>query len=65
MTKDEAKKILGNQAIHFIRNMRTALEMHPWLNSPEAWQRLEACYVFLNVPAHKRHQIPTPLGEPS
>lgn len=43
MTTEEALKIVGNQPVWAIRNMRIALAMHPWLNSEEDNRRLEAC----------------------
>ena len=54
MTKMEAKIILNRQPDYAIRNMKTALEFHPWRNTPEETRRLVACYVYLNVPPAKR-----------
>jgi len=58
MTLEQAEKIIGNQPSWGPRNMRKALEMCTWLNTPEDWRRLEACYVVMRVPHSKRHAIP-------
>lgn len=58
MTLDEAKAILRGQPHTCIVNMRRALEMMTWKNTPGDWQRLEACYVYLRVPKAKRITIP-------
>ena len=42
MTKDEARRILGNQPAQALRNMATALSLHPWNNTAEDWKRCEA-----------------------
>lgn len=46
MTTEEALKIVGNQPVWAIRNMRIALTMHSWLNSEEENRRLEACKII-------------------
>ena len=57
MTLSEAKLLVGNQPKWALRNMRRALEMLPWNNSANDWQRLEACYTVLRVP-HKLRRRP-------
>lgn len=42
MTREEAKKIIGNQTFDEVRNMVTALTTHAWLNTLEDERRLEA-----------------------
>ena len=54
MFLSEAKQIIGKQPKFAIRNMRRALEMLTRLNTPEEWERLEACYVVLKTPHNKR-----------
>jgi hypothetical protein len=55
MTAVEARKIIGTrQPTWAIRNMRKALELHPWRNTPGEWQRLEACYTLARTPTKKR-----------
>jgi len=39
--------------------MRRALEMLTAQNTPEDWERLNACYVILKTPHKKRLNIPT------
>jgi hypothetical protein len=47
MTREEAKKITGNQPIWALKNMAKALSMCPWLNTAEEDRRLEAAKVLL------------------
>ena len=54
MFLSEAKQIIGNQPLWAVRNMRKALEMLTWNNTPEDWERLEACYVVLKTPHTQR-----------
>jgi hypothetical protein len=56
LSREAARAIVGNQPAQCIRNMRQALELMTWRNYPDDWQRLEACYVLLNVPRAKRLQ---------
>jgi len=58
MTLEQAKKIIGNSPKWATRNMKRALEMHPWSNSPDEWQRLQAAYVVTRTPLAKRLDIP-------
>ncbi len=58
MTSTEADQILRGQPKTCIVNMRRALEMMTWKNTPDDWRRLEACYVYLRVPKEKRITIP-------
>jgi hypothetical protein len=53
LSRDDARRIVGSQPVQCIRNMRVALELMTWRNYPDDWQRLEACYVLLNVPRAK------------
>jgi len=43
----EAKKIVGNQPTWALKNMVKALQMLPWMNTPEDEQRLIAAKVVL------------------
>ena len=45
MTYDAAKKIVGNQSKHMLRNMIKALSLHSWRNTPEEQVRLEAAKI--------------------
>ncbi len=54
MTTKQARKIIGKQPSYAIRNMRRALELHPWLNTVEDWERLNAAYCILRTPTKKR-----------
>jgi len=47
MTQAEAKKIIGNQPRWAIKNMVKALNIHPWLNTPEENERLAAGKIML------------------
>jgi hypothetical protein len=47
MELNEAKKIIGNQPRWIIKNMITALKMHPWSNTPEDIQRLAAAELVI------------------
>lgn len=47
MTFEQAKKIIGNQPKWAIKNMVKALSMHPWLNTPEENQRMQAAKIVL------------------
>jgi hypothetical protein len=47
MTIKEAYAIIGNQPIYAIKNMRRALKMLPWCNTPAEQMRLEACEIVL------------------
>lgn len=47
MTVSEARKIVGNQPKNCIINMKLALSMHSWHNTPEEKMRLEACKVLI------------------
>lgn len=49
MTKDEARKIVGNQSPTCLRNMVKALSLHPWLNTAEEKKRLEAAKILLST----------------
>ena len=61
MTQQEAKRIVGNQASVFVRNMAVALSFHSWANTPEEWQRLEAACVVLgrSAPRIARNALAT------
>ena len=48
MTRQEAKKITGNQPHWALRNMAYALSLHPWLNTEEEATRLEAAKFLLS-----------------
>jgi hypothetical protein len=54
MTTTEAQKIVGRQPAWAIRNMRKALEMLPWENTPDEWRRLQACYTLARTPKTRR-----------
>jgi hypothetical protein len=43
----EAKQIVGNQPTWALKNMVKALQMLPWMNTPEDEQRLIAAKVVL------------------
>jgi len=58
MTLKQAKSIIGNQPKWAIRNMKRALQMYPWSNSPDEWQRLQAAYIITKTPLAKRLDIP-------
>lgn len=51
MTLEQAQRICGNQSDTAINSMRIALQMHPWHNTADDWQRLEAAKVVLR---HRR-----------
>lgn len=53
MTIDQAKSIVGNRARWELAAMRKALSMHPWLNTPEEAQRLQAVKILLRASAAK------------
>ena len=46
MTRNEAKKIVGNQPKWALRNMARALTMLSWQNTPEETQRLAALHAL-------------------
>lgn len=46
MTRNEAKKIVGNQPKWALSNMAKALSMMPWENTPEEWKRVTALRVL-------------------
>ena len=54
MRKHEARAIVGNATQLDLIGMHLALEIHPWLNTPEQWERLEACYTLFGVPPEAR-----------
>lgn len=54
MTRKEARAIIGNQPKWAVRNMRRALEMMTYRNTPDDWKRLEACYTLAGTPHSKR-----------
>lgn len=47
MTTEQARKIVGNQPKNCVINMKLALSMHSWHNTPEENERLEACKVLI------------------
>lgn len=57
MTRDEARRIVGNQPTYSIRNMARALSLHSWGNTSEDWQRLHAAVVWLGPAAPERARI--------
>lgn len=54
MPLDAARVLVGSQPATCLKNMRRALELHPWSNTRADWARLEAAYVVLRVPHGKR-----------
>lgn len=54
MTIDQASRIVGNQPLWCIRNMKKALELMPWANTMEEWQRLEAATIVLKNARRKQ-----------
>jgi len=58
MTLEQAQFIIGRSPRYAVRNMKRALTMHPWLNTPADWQRLQAAYVVTKTPHAKRLTIP-------
>ena len=46
-TLEEARAVVGNQPRTCIRNMATALSLHPHSNTSEEWRRLEAALMVL------------------
>ena len=46
MNKTEARKIIGNQPKWVLPNMCKALQLFPWENTPEEWDRLRALRVL-------------------
>ena len=48
MSIDQARAIVGNRAKWELQAMRKALSMHPWLNTAEENQRLQAVRVILS-----------------
>ena len=49
MTVEQARKIVGNQSMHCIINMKFALSLHSWSNTPAECERLEACKVLIRA----------------
>lgn len=47
MTIEHAKTILGNRAKWELQAMRKALSMHPWLNTVQENERLQAVRIVL------------------
>ncbi len=47
MTREKAKRIVGNQATWALKNMVKALKILPLLNTPEDDERLEAAQIIL------------------
>ncbi len=47
MTLDQAKRIVGNQPSYALRNMVTALDLLPFLNTDDDRERQEAARVVL------------------
>jgi len=47
MTLAEADKIIGHQPTWALHNMVLALNLHPWLNTTEEDERLEAARIVL------------------
>jgi len=47
MTREQARKIVGNQPMFALRNMVKALQMCQWLNTEADWERLKAAQVIL------------------
>lgn len=54
MTRDEARRIVGNQPEQCIKNMAMALSLHSWSNTREDWRRLHAACVVLGRKAPRR-----------
>ena len=54
MSIEEAREIIGGQPMWAIRNMVTALEMMPWLNTELDKQRLQAARIVLAAARRKR-----------
>lgn len=55
MTRDKARKILGNQPKWALTNCCRALQIAPWQNLPDDWRRLAALRalgykVFTSIP---------------
>ena len=53
MTIEEAKKFSRNQPYWASRNMVKALQMHPWLNTDEENERLQAAKLVLRAKNEK------------
>lgn len=49
-----AYRIVGNQDRHFLRNMVKALQLCPWLNTPDDEKRLAAAKLIL-LRRHSNH----------
>lgn len=47
MSKDQALQIVGNRARWELLAIKKALSMHPWLNTREEKQRLQAVTILL------------------
>lgn len=51
LTIDEARKLVGSPTDKVIKNQIIALNLHPWRNKKDDWERLEACLVLMD---HRR-----------
>ena len=47
MTEQDARKLVGNQPTYALKNMVKALNMLPWLNTPQDERRLEAAKLLI------------------
>jgi hypothetical protein len=54
MTRDEAKRIVGNQPQACIKAMAIALSLVTYRNTPDEWQRLEAAVIHLGPACPRR-----------
>ncbi len=48
MMTDQAKRLVGNQPTWALQNMVVALNLFPYLNTPEDEQRLKAAKLILS-----------------
>jgi hypothetical protein len=47
LTPAEAQDLVISANLSVLKAQAAALSLHPWLNTPEEWLRLEACLVLI------------------
>ena len=68
-TIEEAEAAAGSQPRSAVSNMTRALSLHPWLNAPDDWARLEAALMVLEArqpccPARSSRRSSSPSKNP-
>ena len=43
----EAQRLVVSTNLSVLKAQAAALSLHPWLNTPDEWLRLEACLVLI------------------